>query len=196
MASILMLVGGAFCLVAGIGAFRLPDIYTRIHAASKSATLGVSCLLLAQALYFSDDVSVAARAIFVIIFTFLTAPVAAHVIGRAAHVVGVPLWERTIRDELAGRYDPETHALSSGLQRLARRGPRSPSYLRSDGELVEGAAAKPPEAEKASVKKPTAEKKSSGTTPVARKSPAKKAATKKSASKKSPSKKTPAKKTP
>jgi multicomponent Na+:H+ antiporter subunit G len=47
-------------------------------------------------------------------FFLLTAPVAAHMIGRAAYFVGVPLWSGTITDELRGHYDMKTHRLSAG----------------------------------------------------------------------------------
>jgi len=49
----------------------------------------------------------------VIAFLFLTAPIAAHMIGRAAYFVGLPPWKGTKVDELQGHYDPESHALSS-----------------------------------------------------------------------------------
>jgi multicomponent Na+:H+ antiporter subunit G len=95
----LVLVGGAFVLLAGVGVVRLPDLFTRMQAATKGATLGAGCLLLAVAAHFRTT-DVAARAVLVVLFVFLTAPVAAHLIARAAYAVGVPLWEGTLRDEL------------------------------------------------------------------------------------------------
>ncbi len=53
------------------------------------------------------------RAVLIVIFVYLTAPVAAHVIARAAYMVGVPLWERSVADELADKYDPDTQQLRS-----------------------------------------------------------------------------------
>jgi multicomponent Na+:H+ antiporter subunit G len=47
------------------------------------------------------------------VFLFMTAPIAAHMLGRAAYSTGVPLWEHTIVDELSGHYDEKTHILSS-----------------------------------------------------------------------------------
>lgn len=110
--ALLMLFGASFMLLAAVGVLRLPDLFIRMHAATKSGTLGVSGMLLALAVHF-DDLGVAIRAGLAIVFLFLTAPVAAHFIGRAAYIVGVPLWERTIIDELRGRYDPDTAALQS-----------------------------------------------------------------------------------
>jgi len=95
----LILVGAAFMLIAAIGVARLPDVYTRMSATSKAATLGASCVLLAGAFRFLDT-GVSGRALAAIGFVMLSAPVAAHMIGRAAYTTGVPLWKGTRRDEL------------------------------------------------------------------------------------------------
>lgn len=110
--SALLVTGGAFLLLAAIGIVRMPDLYSRIQAATKAATLGVGCIILALAIHFVD-LGITVRALLVIAFLFLTQPVAAHMIGRAAYFVGVPLWEHTIMDELRGRYDAATHSLES-----------------------------------------------------------------------------------
>lgn len=110
--SALLLIGGAFLLLAAIGIVRMPDLYSRIQAATKAATLGVGCIILALAIHF-EDLGLTVRALLVIAFLFLTQPVAAHMIGRAAYFVGVPLWEHTIIDELRGRYNATTHTLES-----------------------------------------------------------------------------------
>jgi multicomponent Na+:H+ antiporter subunit G len=108
----LLMIGTGFLLVAAIGVIRMPDLFTRMQAATKGATLGISCVLLSVA-FSVDDFGVAARALLTIAFFVLTAPVAAHMIGRAAYFVRVPLWEGTLADELRGHYDPRTHALLS-----------------------------------------------------------------------------------
>jgi multicomponent Na+:H+ antiporter subunit G len=95
----LIVLGGLFMLLAGVGVARMPDMFMRMQAATKAATLGVGCMLLAVALHFGD-LGVATRALLVTAFVFLTAPVAAHVMARAAYSVGVPLWEGTFCDEL------------------------------------------------------------------------------------------------
>lgn len=95
-----LLCGGTFfALVAAIGVVRMPDIYMRISAASKASTLGASLVLAAVALYF-DSAAVTGKAVAIVAFTMLTAPVAAHMLGRAAYFSGEPLWERSVRDEL------------------------------------------------------------------------------------------------
>jgi multicomponent Na+:H+ antiporter subunit G len=97
----LLVLGAGFMLLAAIGLVRLPDVYLRMSAASKAATLGASLVLVGAAVHFGTA-AVAGRAIVIAAFLFLTAPVAAHVIGRAAYRRGSPLWEGTIADELAG----------------------------------------------------------------------------------------------
>ena len=90
-------------LVAGLGMLRMPDLFLRMSCSTKAATIGVGTLLFALALYFAN-LGVATRALATIGFIFLTAPVGAHRIGRIAYLVGVVLWEGTIKDELKGVY--------------------------------------------------------------------------------------------
>ena len=85
---------------------------SRMQSASKASTLGIACVLLALAFHF-PGVSVNIRVVGTITFFFLTAPITAHLIGRAAYFVGVPVWKGTVIDELRGRYNPLTHHLSS-----------------------------------------------------------------------------------
>src|SRR5690554_1915589 len=75
--AVLLVIGSLFMLLAAIGVLRLPDIFIRLQAATKASTLGVGCLLLGVAIHF-DHLGVATRAVLVIGFFFLTAPVAAH----------------------------------------------------------------------------------------------------------------------
>jgi multicomponent Na+:H+ antiporter subunit G len=108
----LLLIGAIFMVLAAIGLVRMPDVFMRMQTNTKSATLGVGCVFLAVALHFGD-LSVSARAFSVVLFTFLTAPVAAHALGRAAYIADQPLWEKTVIDELRGQYDRQTHRLKS-----------------------------------------------------------------------------------
>lgn len=100
LAGVLLVLGAAFMLLAGVGLVRLPDLYLRMSATSKAATLGASLVLLGAALHFGTA-AVAGRATVIVAFLFLTAPVAAHAIGRAGYRRGSPLWEGTMADELA-----------------------------------------------------------------------------------------------
>lgn len=89
--TILIIIGCLFSVLAAIGILRMPDLYTRIQAATKSSTLGVSCLVLAAAVTINQT-GTTTRSLLVIAFLLLTAPVAAHMIGRAAYLAGIPLW--------------------------------------------------------------------------------------------------------
>ena len=109
---VLILIGAVFVFIASIGVVRLPDVFLRMHASTKSATLGAGCIMVGAALYFSD-IAVATRALAVVVFLFITAPVGAHMIARSAYFSGVPLWEKTMSDDLKGHYDMETHQLLS-----------------------------------------------------------------------------------
>jgi multicomponent Na+:H+ antiporter subunit G len=82
--ALLMLGGSAFMLLSAIGLLRMPDLLTRMQASTKASTLGAACLLGAFAIR-SGEVADVSRAILVVVFLFVTTPVAAHMIARAAH---------------------------------------------------------------------------------------------------------------
>jgi multicomponent Na+:H+ antiporter subunit G len=107
---ILIHIGAFFMLVAALGVFRMPDIYMRLHANTKSATFGAGFLLVGTALELSN-LFVYSRAAAIIIFLFATAPVAAHMIGRAAHFAKAPVW-KTLSDDMEDKYDLKTHELA------------------------------------------------------------------------------------
>ena len=88
---LLILVGGGFAVVAGLGLLRLPDILIRMHAATKVGTLSSGLIMLATALHVGE-LSIVIRAAAIVIFLLLTAPLAAHMIGRASLRTGVPLY--------------------------------------------------------------------------------------------------------
>jgi multicomponent Na+:H+ antiporter subunit G len=116
--TILMLFGVFLILIAGIGLLRMPDLYLRMSAATKASTLGLGLILLGTMVYFGE-LGIASRAIATIIFVLLTAPVSAHMIGRAAYTNGVPLWEGTGVDELKGRYDEPAQILHGAVVKAA-----------------------------------------------------------------------------
>ena len=100
LTTLLILAGGLFAFAAAMGVLRLPDVLIRMHASTKAGTLGCGLILVAAAVHFGET-SISARAVAAIVFLMLTAPVAAHMIGRAAYRTGVPLWKGTVIDELA-----------------------------------------------------------------------------------------------
>jgi multicomponent Na+:H+ antiporter subunit G len=97
---LVLLVGGAlFSLAAAIGLNRLPDVYTRMHAASKAGTVGSGLLLLAVAFH-AFEPHILARSLAGFFFIVLTAPVSAHLLAKTAHHMGYPMTARTVIDEL------------------------------------------------------------------------------------------------
>jgi multicomponent Na+:H+ antiporter subunit G len=80
-----------FSLVAVVGFYRLPDVYTRTHAASKSETLGALAALTATAIAFGT-VNEALKITLLALFVFVTAPTAAHAVVRAAADTGLEPW--------------------------------------------------------------------------------------------------------
>jgi multicomponent Na+:H+ antiporter subunit G len=98
LTSFLLLLGATLVLLAAIGVLRMPDLFTRMQAATKAATLGLHCLLLGVAIQLGDFPSLV-RAIGIGAFVMLTSPVSTHVIARAAYLTRVPLWKGTLVDE-------------------------------------------------------------------------------------------------
>lgn len=96
--AVLLILGGAFVAIAGLGLLRLPDVLIRMHASTKAGTLGVGLIVIGVAIHFGSLV-VTTKAVLIILFLLLTAPVAAHLIGRSAYRSGTPLWSRTVIDE-------------------------------------------------------------------------------------------------
>jgi multicomponent Na+:H+ antiporter subunit G len=111
LVALLLVTGTTFTLIAAIGVLRMPDVYMRLQVSTKGATLGAGTLLLAVPIFFGD-VQIFVRALLIIAFIVLTTPISGHMLARAAYIVGVPLWDRSVVDELAGRYDPETGELA------------------------------------------------------------------------------------
>lgn len=99
LVSLMLWAGAVFTLLGALGTLRMPDLFTRLQASTKAGTLGVTCIMVATGIHFLD-LAVGVRAFLVVAFLFLTAPVAAHIIARAAHFTRVPLWERNVIDEL------------------------------------------------------------------------------------------------
>lgn len=96
--AVLLILGGAFVAIAGLGLLRLPDVLIRMHASTKAGTLGVGLIVIGVAIHFGSLV-VTTKSVLIILFLLLTAPVAAHLIGRSAYRSGTPLWSRTVIDE-------------------------------------------------------------------------------------------------
>ncbi|HKK73268.1 MAG TPA: monovalent cation/H(+) antiporter subunit G [Candidatus Krumholzibacteria bacterium] len=110
LVAILVLLGALATLVAGVGLVRMPDLYTRMQATSKAATLGAILVLLGTALAFGET-AITVLALVVVLFLALTVPVASHMLARAGYVAGVRMADPGAPDELEGRYEAGTHRL-------------------------------------------------------------------------------------
>ncbi|WP_192085465.1 monovalent cation/H(+) antiporter subunit G [Algoriphagus sp. Y33] len=117
---VLSSLGALFILLAAVGIVKMPDLYLRISVTTKAATLGIGLILLAAGIYFSDT-AILARVVAIIVFMLLTAPVGAHMIGRASYFTGVKLWDKSTIDELEGQYDQKSHKLKSGEEKEKKK---------------------------------------------------------------------------
>ena len=99
---VMILIGTLLNALSSLGFIRLPDVYNRSHAATKSITLGILFILLGTFIHFlfvDDYFSV--RLLLGIVFVFLTAPVTGHLIVRTAYRFGVNQPDSSVKDELA-----------------------------------------------------------------------------------------------
>lgn len=113
------ILGGAFfTAVSAIGVIRLPDVYSRMHAASKSSTLGVMMMMIGTFLYFwYMDGYMDSKLFLAILFIFITAPVSAHMLSRSAFHTGVTPYKLTVlnelkRDEMGESDDTDAHPIT------------------------------------------------------------------------------------
>jgi multicomponent Na+:H+ antiporter subunit G len=105
---IFLVIGTLFIFIASIGLLKMPDIYLRMSASTIGATFGVSSMLLGVAIYFGQ-MNLLLHVTGVIIFLILTVPVGAHMMGRISHIIGLKMWDKTVVDDLKGKYNEETH---------------------------------------------------------------------------------------
>ncbi|MEQ8717933.1 MAG: monovalent cation/H(+) antiporter subunit G [Acidimicrobiales bacterium] len=99
-ASVFVLTGVALSVLAAIGLHRFGDVFARMHSATKPATLGLVMVIIGAGMR-ADDPETAVKLALVAIIQFITAPIGAHMVGRAAYQAGVELSDETAVDELA-----------------------------------------------------------------------------------------------
>lgn len=101
IAALVILISGIVAVISAIGIIRFPDVYSRSHAATKSSTLAVLLTLTGTFFYFwAIESLLSVRLLLGILFVFTTAPVAGHLIIRAAYRSNVKLSDTTTEDEL------------------------------------------------------------------------------------------------
>ncbi|MBP1971311.1 multicomponent Na+:H+ antiporter subunit G [Virgibacillus natechei] len=103
LSALLILLGAIISVISAIGLIRFPDVYTRSHAATKSAALAVLLTLVGAFFYLWITQSlVSVRLLLGILFVFITAPVSGHLICRAAYRSNVKMADTATEDELEG----------------------------------------------------------------------------------------------
>lgn len=96
LVSVFLVTGSLFALVGAIGLYRLPDFYTRLHGPTKATTLGVGGIMVASMIFFgSQGDGISLHELLIILFLFLTAPVSAHILAKAAMQQRLQFIERT-----------------------------------------------------------------------------------------------------
>jgi len=113
LSAVLLVAGSALALIAAIGLFRMPDAYSRIHVATKPATLAV-VFTVGAAVLRVPGLAPTTKLLLAVLLQFWTAPVASHMLGRAAHAAGLRPAEPWVVDDLqaaeeaAGEVGPVT----------------------------------------------------------------------------------------
>jgi multicomponent Na+:H+ antiporter subunit G len=109
LASVLLLTGAGFVLLAALGLWRFDDVFSRIHAATKAITLGVLLVVAAAALRMDTTADVI-KLILAALLQVISAPVAGHMLGRAAYATGTDVTPHLVVDHLK-----EDQAKAGGL---------------------------------------------------------------------------------
>ena len=104
-AVIIAAVGVIFMLISGAGLLRLPDVFSRMHAAGKASTVGVSCLLLSAGIHFWNQ-DLFLRMVLLIVLIFATAPISTAAMARAAYRTGSAKGLHLRRDEMGDKRHP------------------------------------------------------------------------------------------
>ncbi|MDO9500127.1 monovalent cation/H(+) antiporter subunit G [Falsiroseomonas sp.] len=129
LAALLLIAGAAVVALAATGVARLPDPFSRMHAAAKAGVAGAGLLLLGAGLAFGTTSAILTTLV-AVVFLVLTAPLASHALGRSAYVSGAPLGAASEADALAGIL--ERHVFDP--KPAAPAGLRTPTGARPRGE--------------------------------------------------------------
>lgn len=120
LGSALVVLGTLLIVLAAFGLLRMPDIYLRLSATSKSSSLGIACVLAGVALLMQDT-GVTLRALIIVAFVVLTVPVASHILGRAAYRAGTKLWAGSVVDEMGESQHAQPGSRSTGKDLRRKR---------------------------------------------------------------------------
>lgn len=104
--SLFLLIGAVFAVIGSLGLARLPDFYTRLHGPTKATTLGVGGMIIGSVLYFSTrGGGLSLHELLITLFLFITAPVSAHMLAKAALHQRLRMDEKTRGVELLEQRD-------------------------------------------------------------------------------------------
>lgn len=92
VSALCLALGGFLCISGGVGLFRFPDFFTRMHAASVTDTMGSGLVLIGLMLQAGLQWLVIAKLIFIMLFIFFTSPTASHALAKAALHAGLKPW--------------------------------------------------------------------------------------------------------
>jgi len=99
ISAIFMVLGAIFILLSALGVLRFPDLYSRMHAATKASSFGVALMLIGISIWMPIPYIII-EAILIILFIYITAPIASHMVGRVAHLLNVKVGDENCIDEL------------------------------------------------------------------------------------------------
>lgn len=105
--SVVTLTGSILLFLGALGMVRMPDVYNRMQAGTKATTLGTILFLVGISLGHAEC-GCLGKITILIIFVLATNPVSSSVLARAAHVAGIKLTERSVKDDLKSDSEAET----------------------------------------------------------------------------------------
>jgi monovalent cation/proton antiporter MnhG/PhaG subunit len=136
LAAALILAGGLIVAIAGVGLLRLPDPFTRMHAATKAGVLGSGMIMFGVGLSLGGAGAVLTAGAGVL-FLLFTSPIASHALGRAAYISGAPIAPTTVADALSGVLPRNVFDIAPGrVARSAQARPSGQAATRFEGERV------------------------------------------------------------
>ena len=98
-----LIAGALFILISSIGILRLPDLFMRMHATTKTNSIGIALILIVTMMAFPQVTNVL-KGLMIIIFIYLTSPLGAHMIGKAGLIANVKKWKGNIRDDFTKKF--------------------------------------------------------------------------------------------
>ena len=122
---VISIAGAVFLFLAALGLLRMPDVYNRMQAGTKATTLGSMLFLIGIAIVKPEWWP---KIVLLIVFIVFTNPISSHALARAAHFVGIPLADKTVKDDLASSSaDATTTTVAPVSEADSRTGAGSPA---------------------------------------------------------------------